>query len=49
MVATFEHPTIAVCPGCTAVPAERALAGDRGAKDARLMLSVPTIHCASCI
>jgi Cu2+-exporting ATPase len=49
MVATFEHPTIAVCPGCTAAPAERALAGDRGAKDARLMLSVPTIHCAGCI
>lgn len=47
MSATFEHPSPAVCPACSVTPAAEALAAVP--QDARLMLSLPGIHCAACI
>jgi Cu2+-exporting ATPase len=41
-------PTLSACPACTAAPAASALATPP-AGDARLMLSLPGIHCAGCI
>ena len=37
------------CPACAAAPAAEALAGPVVPPDARLMLSLPGIHCAACI
>jgi len=39
----------AACPACAVAPAAEALAGGEAPKDARLFLSLPTIHCAACI
>jgi Cu2+-exporting ATPase len=51
MTATFDHrterPGSAACPACNAAPAAEHLA--ELPKDARLMLSLPGIHCAGCI
>ncbi|MGX9354939.1 heavy metal translocating P-type ATPase [Roseobacteraceae bacterium S113] len=47
MTATLRPPTPAACPGCLAAPLE---APERPAlEEARLTLSLPTIHCAACI
>ncbi len=46
------RPSFSACPACAAGPAATALAssGREGeAGDARLMLSVPGVHCAACI
>ena len=43
-VTMTEHPRGMACPGCLAVPL--AL---EAAKPARLILSLPNIHCAACI
>ncbi|MCQ0093780.1 heavy metal translocating P-type ATPase [Roseovarius sp. M141] len=47
------RPSFSACPACAAAPAASALAGtedDAGESgDARLMLSVPGVHCAACI
>ncbi|MEP2640334.1 heavy metal translocating P-type ATPase [Roseobacter sp.] len=43
-VATPHRPV--ACPGCLAAPVDPAAAPP---KDARLMLSLPTIHCQACI
>jgi P-type Cu2+ transporter len=47
MTATFEHVRPSACPACNAAPAAEHLA--ELPKDARLMLSLPGIHCAGCI
>ncbi|MXQ09204.1 cadmium-translocating P-type ATPase [Alphaproteobacteria bacterium GH1-50] len=44
-----EHPSLQACPACATAPAAEALAGRGGAGEARLDLSLPTIHCAACI
>ncbi|WP_417713322.1 heavy metal translocating P-type ATPase [Pseudophaeobacter arcticus] len=40
------RPAMAVCPGCVAAPSE---AVDMAPTEARLALSLPTIHCQACI
>ncbi len=40
------RPAMAVCPGCIAAPSE---AVDTAPTEARLALSLPTIHCQACI
>ena len=47
MTATFEHIRPSACPACNAAPAAEHLA--ELPKDAKLMLSLPGIHCAGCI
>lgn len=51
MTATFDHSveraTPGACPACNAAPAAEHLA--ELPKDATLMLSLPSIHCAGCI
>ncbi len=47
MTATFDHARPAACPACAAAPAAEHLA--ELPKDAKLMLSLPGIHCAGCI
>ena len=37
------------CPACIAAPSAEDLAKAGAARDARLMLSIPTAHCAACI
>ena len=43
------RPGISACPACSAVPAAQALAHQDTVLDARIALSLPTIHCAACI
>jgi len=47
VTATFEHVRPSACPACNAAPAAEHLA--ELPKDAKLMLSLPGIHCAGCI
>ncbi len=47
MTATFDHIRPSACPACNAAPAAEHLADLP--KDAKLMLSLPAIHCAACI
>ncbi|MCR9067749.1 MAG: heavy metal translocating P-type ATPase [Rhodobacteraceae bacterium] len=47
MTATFEHARPAACPACVGAPAAEHLADLP--KQARVMLSLPGIHCAACI
>jgi Cu2+-exporting ATPase len=47
MTATLR-PTPSACPACAAAPAAEALAA-RALPDARIALSLPTIHCGACI
>ncbi|PKQ12329.1 MAG: ATPase [Alphaproteobacteria bacterium HGW-Alphaproteobacteria-1] len=42
------RPTPSACPACAAAPAAEALAA-RALPDARIALSLPTIHCGACI
>lgn len=45
-----EHVTASACPACVAAPSAMAIAAAAEAeKGARLMLSLPTAHCAACI
>ncbi len=46
MTAELRPPTAAACPGCLAAPAEAA---EAALPDARIALSLPTIHCQTCI
>lgn len=48
MTATMR-PQASACPACVAAPAAEDLANVEALKDARLALSLPTIHCAACI
>ncbi|MDP2737750.1 MAG: heavy metal translocating P-type ATPase [Pseudorhodobacter sp.] len=43
------RPQASACPACIAAPAAERLAAGAAPKDARLMLSLPTAHCAVCI
>ena len=43
------RPNASACPACDAAPAAVAIAEQAAQKDARLALSLPTIHCAACI
>ncbi len=43
------RPNMSACPACSAAPAAEDLASRAAQKDARLALSLPTIHCAACI
>lgn len=43
------RPSISACPACVAAPSAEALANAAPDKDARILLSVPTVHCANCI
>ncbi|SMP26832.1 heavy metal translocating P-type ATPase [Shimia sagamensis] len=43
------RPNISACPACDAAPAAEALAEQAIQEDARIALSVPTVHCAACI
>jgi Cu2+-exporting ATPase len=47
VTATFEHARPAACPACVGAPAAEHLADLP--KQARVMLSLPGIHCAACI
>ncbi|MBC7141445.1 MAG: cadmium-translocating P-type ATPase [Rhodobacteraceae bacterium] len=42
-------PSISACPACVAAPAAEAIAAQRAEKEAGLVLSLPTAHCAVCI
>ena len=44
-----ETPGLQACPACATAPAAKAVAQRGGAGEARLDLSLPTIHCAACI
>lgn len=46
---TFASTRPSACPACEAVPAAEALAARAPAPGARLLLSVPAVHCAGCI
>ena len=48
MTATMR-PTISACPACSAAPAAEALADAAEVRNARIALSLPTIHCSACI
>ncbi|AWI84081.1 ATPase [Alloyangia pacifica] len=48
MTATLRPPASA-CPACVAAPAAEALAERAQPSEARLALSLPTIHCAACM
>ncbi|ALG91237.1 MULTISPECIES: heavy metal translocating P-type ATPase [Actibacterium] len=48
MTAAFP-PRPAACPACAVAPAAEALAKADDPTEARLLLSLPTIHCAGCI
>ena len=43
------RPTISACPACAAAPAAEAMAEADLPKEAHLVLSLPTIHCAACM
>ncbi|MEM5467438.1 heavy metal translocating P-type ATPase [Celeribacter marinus] len=40
---------ISACPACLAAPAAQSAAGAHDVKEARIVLSLPTAHCAACI
>ncbi len=42
-------PSISACPACVAAPAADAVAARAAEKNAGLVLSLPTVHCAVCI
>lgn len=44
-----EHGGMAACPACAVMPSAQALAEAAKPLHARLMLSLPTAHCAACI
>src|SRR5574343_555958 len=44
-----ERAALAACPACVAAPSAERIAAMAEARDARLMLSLPTAHCAACI
>ena len=44
-----EHASLSACPACAVVPSAQHLAAMAAPKDARLMLSLPSAHCAACI
>ncbi len=47
--APADHPSLAACPACVAAPAAERLAALQRPQTARLILSLPTAHCAACM
>ncbi|MGR3713334.1 MAG: heavy metal translocating P-type ATPase [Shimia sp.] len=43
------RPSVSTCPACDAAPAALAVAESAPLPDARIALSVPSVHCAACI
>jgi Cu2+-exporting ATPase len=43
------RPQISACPACSAAPSAGAIAAMGEATSARIMLSIPAVHCAACI
>ena len=44
-----DRPSASACPACIAAPSAVAIAQRAAPRDARIMLSLPTAHCAVCI
>ena len=44
-----EHVQVSACPACVAAPSAEAIARAAAPREARLMLSIPQAHCATCI
>ncbi len=44
-----DHASLSACPACIAAPSAMDIARQVGTAHARLMLSLPTAHCAACI
>ncbi|MDB5664070.1 heavy metal translocating P-type ATPase [Cypionkella sp.] len=44
-----EHPSLMACPACAVVPSAERLASLAAPQSTRLMLSLPTAHCALCM
>ncbi|MFN3647190.1 MAG: heavy metal translocating P-type ATPase [Gemmobacter sp.] len=44
-----EHVQVSACPACAAAPSAEAIARAAAPREARLMLSIPQAHCATCI
>ena len=44
-----EHVSASACPACLAAPSAEQLAKSGDIHGARIMLSLPTAHCAVCI
>ena len=40
---------ISACPACVAAPSAESIAAKRAERDAGIILSLPTAHCAVCI
>ncbi|MFN3936590.1 MAG: heavy metal translocating P-type ATPase [Gemmobacter sp.] len=49
LVADPQTAGISACPACVAAPGAERLAAQAGPARARLMLSLPGVHCAACI
>ena len=49
MEPSSEFAGASACPACIAAPSAEAIARGASAADARIMLSLPTAHCAVCI
>lgn len=47
--AEAEHVSVSACPACLAAPSAEQLAKSGDIRGARIMLSLPTAHCAVCI
>ena len=43
------RPPVSACPACSAAPAAEALARAPALQDVNIVLSLPSIHCATCI
>ncbi|WP_425099769.1 heavy metal translocating P-type ATPase [Tropicibacter sp. S64] len=43
------RPPVSACPACSAAPAAEALAAAAEQREAHIVLSLPTIHCAACM
>ena len=48
-MSSSSAPSVSACPACVAAPAAEALAERRAERQAGLVLSLPTAHCAVCI
>lgn len=44
-----DHASLSACPACVAAPSAGRIAAMAAQADARLVLSLPTAHCAACI
>ncbi len=49
MTTALRRPPASACPACLAAPAAEALAEQEELKEAKIALSVPSVHCGACI